>query len=106
MRIPSCVVLGAGLRAQTLPFPTLARWPQVSGLSLPHLGSAPGANIFQLEGPDPSSQTTAWIPRELEPSMRCPQRMPSPILGPRGQPEKNLRSPHFSVASLAKLQVP
>lgn len=106
MRIPSCVVLGAGQRAQTLAFLTLARWPQVSGLSLPYSGSAPGANTFLLEGPVPSSQTTAWIPRGLESLMQCSQRMPSPIQGPRGQPEKNLISPYFSVACPAKLQVP
>lgn len=56
LRIPSCEVLGAGQRTQTLTCPALAQWPKISGWSLPHSGSTTRG---LLEGPAPSSWTIA-----------------------------------------------
>lgn len=91
--IPCCEVLGAGQIAQTLTFSSLTQSPKVSGWSLPHSGSAPGNNTSPLEGPDPSSWTIAWIPRELESligvlSSWDAQSSPGPQKAAKEEPEK------------------
>lgn len=100
LRIPSCEVLGAGQRTQTLTCPVLAQQPKISGWSLPHSGSTTRG---LLEGPAPflldnSLNSNAIGILEGLPSSWDAQS------NPRGQQKKNLRGPHYCAACLTQLR--